>query len=328
MSDEPQNSKPEESPGPERALSIPPELPVLPLRDTVLFPNSFMPLAVARESSVRLIDDAIGGGRLIAVFTQKDAAVEEPGRDDLYQVGTATHIHKMFKLPDGSLRLIVQGLARLRLEELDLAEALPGGPRQHRRRGVERRRPARSRRPAAEHQDQLPEGRVAVAAPLGRPADARDEHHRARPARRLHRLEPHDHRHRRQAVGARDPRRPHAARLAQPDPDQGARGARARLEDPEPGPVRGRPQPARVLPARADEGDPEGAGRGRRAGEGDRGTPREDRRGGHAGGGEARRRCASSTGSRGCRWRPPSTPCRGPTSTGWSRSRGRSAPTR
>ena len=93
--------------------SIPPELPVLPLRDTVLFPNSFMPLAVARESSVRLIDDAIGGGKLIAVFTQRDAAVEEPRQDDLYPVGTATHIHKMFKLPDGSLRLIVQGLARL-----------------------------------------------------------------------------------------------------------------------------------------------------------------------------------------------------------------------
>ena len=72
-----------------------------------------MPLAVARESSVRLIDDAIANGKLIAVFTQRDASIEEPGQDDLYPVGTATHIHKMFKLPDGSLRLIVQGLARL-----------------------------------------------------------------------------------------------------------------------------------------------------------------------------------------------------------------------
>jgi ATP-dependent Lon protease len=99
----------------ERPLSIPPELPVLPLRDTVLFPNSFMPLAVARESSVRLIDDAIANGKLIAVFTQRDAAVEEPSQEDLFTVGTATHIHKMFKLPDGSLRLIVQGLARLAL---------------------------------------------------------------------------------------------------------------------------------------------------------------------------------------------------------------------
>src|SRR5437764_10701237 len=110
--------KPEDLTNGDRPLSIPSELPILPLRDTVLFPNSFMPLAVARESSVRLIDDAIANGKLIAVFTQRDAAMEEPGQDDLFPVGTATHIHKMFKLPDGSLRLIVQGLARLRLEEV------------------------------------------------------------------------------------------------------------------------------------------------------------------------------------------------------------------
>jgi ATP-dependent Lon protease len=102
----------------EPPVVIPDELPVLPLRDTVLFPNSFMPLAVARESSVKLIDEAISGGKLIGVFTQRDASVEEPLQDDLYRVGTASHIHKMFKLPDGSLRLIVQGLARLTLTEI------------------------------------------------------------------------------------------------------------------------------------------------------------------------------------------------------------------
>ena len=103
---------------PDAAPAIPPEVPVLPLRDTVLFPNSFMPLAVARESSVRLIDEAISGNKIIGVFTQKDPATEEPGQDDLYEIGTATHIHKMFKLPDGSLRLIVQGLGRLRLDKV------------------------------------------------------------------------------------------------------------------------------------------------------------------------------------------------------------------
>jgi ATP-dependent Lon protease len=102
----------------DRPLDLPDELPILPLRDTVLFPNSFMPLAVARESSVRLIDEAISGGKLIGVFTQRDATVEEPQQTDLYSLGTASHIHKMFKLPDGSLRLIVQGLARLKLEEV------------------------------------------------------------------------------------------------------------------------------------------------------------------------------------------------------------------
>jgi ATP-dependent Lon protease len=108
----------EESSGGDRPLSVPSELSILPLRDTVLFPNSFMPLAVARESSVRLVDDAVTAGKLIGVFTQRDPGVEEPTAEELYPVGTATHIHKMFKLPDGSLRLIVQGLVRLRLEEI------------------------------------------------------------------------------------------------------------------------------------------------------------------------------------------------------------------
>jgi len=100
------------------AETVPAELPVLPLRDTVLFPNSFMPLAVARESSVALIDDAIAGDKQIAVFTQKNAGDEEPGLDGLFPTGTFAHIHKMFKLPDGSLRLIVQGLARIRLDAM------------------------------------------------------------------------------------------------------------------------------------------------------------------------------------------------------------------
>jgi ATP-dependent Lon protease len=102
----------------ERSYTVPPEVPVLPLRDTVLFPNSFMPLAVARESSVKLVDEAIAGGKLIGVFTQRDPTHEDPGQPDLYSTGTLTHIHKMFKLPDGSLRLIVQGLGRIHLTKL------------------------------------------------------------------------------------------------------------------------------------------------------------------------------------------------------------------
>ena len=86
----------------DRPYVVPPELLVMPLRDTVLFPNSFMPLAVARESSVKLIDEAIATGQPVGVFAQRDAAVEEPGQADLHPVGTLTHIHKMFKLPDGS----------------------------------------------------------------------------------------------------------------------------------------------------------------------------------------------------------------------------------
>src|ERR1700726_2786284 len=114
MSDQLENLKSEDVSIGDRPLNIPSELPILPLRDTVLFPNSFMPLGVARESSVRLIDDAIANGKLIAVFTQPDGSVEEPQQADRYTVGTATHIHKMFKLPARTLRLIVLGLARLK----------------------------------------------------------------------------------------------------------------------------------------------------------------------------------------------------------------------
>ncbi len=121
----PESPEPEPAPAEPVALSpddrppvVPAELPVLPLRDTVLFPNSFMPLAVARESSVRLIDEAIANNKLIGVFAQRDPALDEPIQADLYPIGTATHIHKMFRLPDGSLRLIVQGLSRIRLDEV------------------------------------------------------------------------------------------------------------------------------------------------------------------------------------------------------------------
>jgi len=98
--------------------NVPPEIAVLPLRDTVLFPQAFMPLAVARESSVRLIDEAVGSGRMIAVFAQREAAEDDPQQQDLHPIGTASHIHKMFKLPDGSLRIIVQGVMRVRLDEM------------------------------------------------------------------------------------------------------------------------------------------------------------------------------------------------------------------
>ncbi len=97
---------------------VPAEVPVLPLRDTVLFPNSFMPLAVARESSVALIDAAIAGDKQIGVFTQRTATDEDPGQDGLFPTGTLAHIHKMFKLPDGSLRLIVQGMSRIGMDRV------------------------------------------------------------------------------------------------------------------------------------------------------------------------------------------------------------------
>jgi ATP-dependent Lon protease len=97
---------------------VPGELAILPLRDTILFPHAILPLAVARESSVALVNDAVKERKVIGVVTQRDPAVDDPVDSDLYRVGTLTHIHKMFKFPDGSLRLVVQGVQRFRLVQV------------------------------------------------------------------------------------------------------------------------------------------------------------------------------------------------------------------
>jgi ATP-dependent Lon protease len=94
------------------------ELGILPLRDTILFPHAILPLAVARETSVNLVHDAVRERKVIGVITQRDPAVDDPVESDLYRIGTLTHIHKMFKFPDGSLRLVVQGVQRFRLKEV------------------------------------------------------------------------------------------------------------------------------------------------------------------------------------------------------------------
>jgi len=91
------------------------ELAILPLRDTILFPHAILPLAVARESSVALVNEAVKERRVIGVVTQRDPSVDDPVESDLYRIGTLTHIHKMFRFPDGSLRLVVQGVQRFRV---------------------------------------------------------------------------------------------------------------------------------------------------------------------------------------------------------------------
>jgi ATP-dependent Lon protease len=96
---------------------LPTELPVLPLKDTVVFPDSMSPLAIGQERSIRLVDDVIGGERLLALVTVRDSDVEAPGWGDLYEIGTAAIVHKMIRVPDGTLRILVQGLLRIRFEE-------------------------------------------------------------------------------------------------------------------------------------------------------------------------------------------------------------------
>src|SRR6188768_1509867 len=97
---------------------VPTDLAILPLRDSILFPHAILPLAVARESSVALVHDAVKERKVIGVVTQRDPAIDDPVESDLFRVGTLTHIHKMFKFPDGSLRLVVQGVQRFRLHQV------------------------------------------------------------------------------------------------------------------------------------------------------------------------------------------------------------------
>jgi ATP-dependent Lon protease len=102
---------------PAQVDEIPAELPVLPLKETVVFPDSMTPLAIGQERSIALVDDVVGGERLLALVTVRDADVETPGWDDLYSIGTAAMVHKMIRVPDGTLRILVQGLRRIQLEE-------------------------------------------------------------------------------------------------------------------------------------------------------------------------------------------------------------------
>jgi ATP-dependent Lon protease len=95
---------------------IPTVLPVLPLKETVVFPESMTPLAIGQERSVRLIEDVVSADqRMLALVTVKDQEVESPGFDDLYEVGTAAIVDKMIRVPDGTLRILVQGTVRIRL---------------------------------------------------------------------------------------------------------------------------------------------------------------------------------------------------------------------
>ena len=97
-------------------VEIPHVLPVLPLRETVVFPDSYTPLAIGQDRSVKLVDAVVAGDRMLALVASRDPEKEQPGFDDLYDVGTAAVIHKMIRVPDGSLRILVQGLRRIRLE--------------------------------------------------------------------------------------------------------------------------------------------------------------------------------------------------------------------
>jgi ATP-dependent Lon protease len=96
-------------------IKIPDSLPVLALRDIVIFPYMIVPLFVSRDRSIRAVERALNENRMILLAAQRDATVEEPSGSDLYQIGTAAMIMRMLKLPDNRVRVLVQGVSRVRI---------------------------------------------------------------------------------------------------------------------------------------------------------------------------------------------------------------------
>lgn len=102
----------------DNGMVIPEVLPILPLRNTVLFPGVVLPITVGRDKSIKAVNDAYKHDKLIGVVAQKDANIEEPGADDLCKIGTVAKIVKLIKMPDGGTTIIIQGKKRFELVEM------------------------------------------------------------------------------------------------------------------------------------------------------------------------------------------------------------------
>jgi len=96
---------------------LPTELPILPLRGMVVYPQTAIPLTVGQPRSVKLVDEVVNADRLVGLVMAKDPELETPGPDDVHDIGTLASIHRLFRAPDGTIRLLVQGLARIEVEE-------------------------------------------------------------------------------------------------------------------------------------------------------------------------------------------------------------------
>ena len=106
----------------ESLLNPPEEVPILPLRGVVVYPHTTIPLTVGQPRSVKLVDEAVAGDRLIGLVASHDPELETPGPDQIYQTGTIAQIHRLFRAPDGTIRLLVQGMARIRIDEYTATE--------------------------------------------------------------------------------------------------------------------------------------------------------------------------------------------------------------
>jgi len=103
-------------------MEIPAQIPLLPMRDTVIYPFMVSPLFVARKKSILLIDEVLIGNRILGLVAQKDPEIEDPKSGDLNRIGTVATVLKMLKFPDGSIRVLVQGLSRMEIKSVDESE--------------------------------------------------------------------------------------------------------------------------------------------------------------------------------------------------------------
>src|SRR5688500_10525628 len=101
---------------------LPDELPVLPLRNTVLFPGVVIPITVGRDKSIRLIKEAYKSDKTIGVVSQINDTIEDPSADDLNKIGTIAYIIKMLRMPDGNTTAIIQGKRRFEIDEVVQSE--------------------------------------------------------------------------------------------------------------------------------------------------------------------------------------------------------------
>ncbi|MCK9582512.1 MAG: endopeptidase La [Endomicrobiales bacterium] len=101
---------------------IPNKLPLLPVRDLIVFPAMVVPLAVGRDKSIKALEEAMSGNRLIFLATQKQLQIEDPSPDDIYQIGTVADVLQLLKMPDGTLKVLVEGLLRARWTDFHMHE--------------------------------------------------------------------------------------------------------------------------------------------------------------------------------------------------------------
>ncbi len=236
-------------------------LPLLPLRDVVVFPHMVIPLFVGRPKSIKALDVAMDTGKHILLVAQKSAAKDDPGAEDLYPIGTVATVLQMLKLPDGTVKVLVEGAQRARLDrvvdETDYlsaeATAIAGeGGQPHEVEAMRRALLAQFDQYVKLNKKIPPEILTSMAGidDGGRLADAIAAHLPLKLEQKQEVLEMGDVGKRLEHLlgPARGRGRHPAGREAHPRPREAADGE----------------EPARVLPERAGQGDPEGAGRGRR----------------------------------------------------------------